>query len=89
MKGTIEQLTDNELHCWIRYLWHRVEAQKMAPAVFRTDGHNLWKGLLEDCMAAALERLGTRAQNGSHYVETKVSGGNSGEGWCPRQDSNL
>ena len=58
MTETIEQLTDNELHCWIRYLWHRVEAQKTAPAVFENSGHDLWKGLLEDCLAVAWERWG-------------------------------
>ena len=31
MTDTIEQLTDNELHCRIRYLWHRLEALRYYP----------------------------------------------------------
>ena len=54
MTDTIEQLTDNELHCWIRYR-HRVEVQKMAPAVFENGRH---ERRLEDCLAEARVRWG-------------------------------
>jgi len=59
MTDTLEELTDNELHCWIRYLWHWLEAQKTAPAVFENNSHDLWKGL----------RWGVRAGTGDVRAE--------------------
>ena len=58
MKDRIEYLTDNELPCWIRYVWHQAEAQKSVPAVFGESAYDLWKGLLEDCLAEAWVRWG-------------------------------
>ena len=58
MTDTIEQLTDNELRCWIRYLWHRLEALRYYPGPIAEHDQEWWEGLLQEHLQEALVRKG-------------------------------
>ena len=53
MTDTIEQLTDNELHCWIRYVWHRLEAHKALSHLCPKEDLEWWQGLLGEHLEEA------------------------------------
>ena len=52
-----DDMSDTELHCWIRYLYYMVQAHQAYPGPRPVRGQSWWQGQLDIYMQVAKDRF--------------------------------